>query len=55
MTIVFTTYSRPEDDPVQRKPDISLAGKLLNGWNPEIQLEEGLTKTIDYFKKELQS
>jgi UDP-glucuronate decarboxylase len=44
----------PEDDPVQRRPDISLAGKLLNGWNPEIQLEEGLTKTIDYFKKELQ-
>ncbi|NPA37115.1 MAG: SDR family oxidoreductase [Chlorobi bacterium] len=39
----------PEDDPTQRKPDISLAKKELNGWEPEIQLAEGLKKTIDYF------
>jgi UDP-glucuronate decarboxylase len=39
----------PEDDPMQRQPDISLARKEL-GWEPEIQLEEGLKKTIDYFK-----
>lgn len=40
----------PADDPRQRRPDISLANKLLNGWEPEIQLEEGLRKTIEYFK-----
>jgi UDP-glucuronate decarboxylase len=38
----------PEDDPTQRKPDITLAQKVL-GWNPEIQLEEGLDRTIPYF------
>lgn len=40
----------PEDDPTQRQPDISLAQKKLNGWEPKIQLEEGLLKTIEYFK-----
>jgi len=39
----------PEDDPMQRQPDISLARREL-GWEPKIQLEEGLKKTIDYFK-----
>ncbi len=39
----------PEDDPLQRQPDISLAKKEL-GWKPEIQLEEGLKKTIEYFR-----
>jgi UDP-glucuronate decarboxylase len=39
----------PQDDPIQRCPDISYAKKELN-WEPEIQLEEGLLKTIDYFK-----
>ncbi len=43
----------PQDDPTQRQPDISLAKKKLNGWEPKIQLEEGLLKTIDYFKKVL--
>ncbi|MDD5697930.1 MAG: SDR family oxidoreductase [Victivallaceae bacterium] len=38
----------PQDDPAQRKPDISLAGKILN-WKPQVQLREGLLKTIDYF------
>ncbi len=41
----------PEDDPVQRQPDISLAKKLLNNWEPRIQIEEGLNNTISYFKK----
>jgi len=41
--------SLPEDDPKQRKPDISLAKKELN-WEPAIGLEEGLGKTIEYFK-----
>ncbi len=40
----------PSDDPMQRKPDISLAQESLD-WNPSIQLEEGLKKTILYFKK----
>ena len=40
----------PADDPMQRKPDISLAIKVL-GWEPKIQLEEGLDQTIPYFKK----
>ena len=39
----------PEDDPSQRKPIISLAEKNLN-WKPSIELEEGLNKTIEYFK-----
>ncbi|TYA78480.1 UDP-glucuronic acid decarboxylase family protein [Seonamhaeicola marinus] len=39
----------PSDDPMMRKPDISLAKKELD-WEPKIKLEEGLTKTIDFFK-----
>ncbi len=41
----------PSDDPMQRQPDISLARKELGGWEPKIQLEEGLKKTIEYFKQ----
>jgi UDP-glucuronate decarboxylase len=40
----------PEDDPVKRQPDISLAKEKLN-WEPTIQLDDGLKKTIEYFKK----
>ncbi|MDR2690781.1 MAG: SDR family oxidoreductase [Dysgonamonadaceae bacterium] len=39
----------PQDDPTQRCPDISYAKKVLN-WEPKVQLEEGLLKTIEYFK-----
>lgn len=39
----------PEDDPLQRKPDISLAQKTID-WNPNVQIEEGLEKTIRYFQ-----
>jgi len=39
----------PEDDPLQRKPDISLAKEKLN-WEPNVTLESGLEKTINYFK-----
>ena len=42
----------PQDDPTQRKPVIDLAKKELD-WEPTINLEAGLKKTIDYFKKEL--
>ena len=39
----------PEDDPKQRKPDISLAKKELS-WAPKVDLETGLAKTIEYFR-----
>ncbi|MFO7898571.1 MAG: UDP-glucuronic acid decarboxylase family protein [Planctomycetota bacterium] len=39
----------PEDDPVRRKPDISLARETLD-WGPTIELRDGLTRTIDYFR-----
>ena len=42
----------PQDDPLQRKPDISLAKKELN-WEPTVMLQEGLKKTIAYFKSVL--
>ena len=42
--------SLPQDDPKQRQPDISKAKRDL-GWEPAIQLEQGLVKTIDYFRK----
>ena len=42
----------PGDDPKQRQPDISQARELLN-WQPEIELKEGLAKTINYFEKKL--
>jgi UDP-glucuronate decarboxylase len=42
----------PQDDPIQRKPIIDLAKKELD-WEPSIMLEDGLKKTIEYFKKSL--
>lgn len=42
----------PQDDPKQRRPDISLAKKMLN-WEPSIALDQGLRYTIDYFKARL--
>jgi UDP-glucuronate decarboxylase len=44
--------SLPQDDPQQRKPDISNASQTLN-WNPTVDLDEGLTHTISYFRKVL--
>ena len=40
----------PQDDPKQRKPDITLAKEKLN-WAPKVELDEGLKKTIEYFRK----
>jgi UDP-glucuronate decarboxylase len=40
----------PQDDPRQRRPDISKADEVL-GWAPQTPLREGLTRTIDYFEK----
>jgi UDP-glucuronate decarboxylase len=45
----ITCKPLPSDDPRQRKPDISLAQEKL-GWQPTIHLDEGLKRTIDYFK-----
>jgi UDP-glucuronate decarboxylase len=41
----------PQDDPMQRQPNISLAYDKLNGWKPEIELKDGLKTTINYFKE----
>ena len=45
--IIF--QSLPQDDPLQRQPDITLARERFN-WRPKIDLDEGLKKTIEYFK-----
>jgi UDP-glucuronate decarboxylase len=41
--------SLPQDDPRQRNPDISLAKEVLN-WEPKIPLDEGLKRTVEYFR-----
>ena len=43
----------PVDDPKQRRPDITRARTLL-GWEPKVGLEEGLLKTVDYFRSKLE-
>lgn len=48
--VVFSDL--PEDDPRRRKPDISLARKAL-GWSPETGLDEGIQRTVEYFKSQL--
>ena len=50
-TVIFEQL--PENDPVRRCPDITLANDLIK-WQPSVQLKEGLLKTIDYFSKSLQ-
>ncbi len=45
-------HTLPQDDPMQRQPDITLAKSRL-GWEPKVDLEEGLKKTIEYFKGSL--
>jgi UDP-glucuronate decarboxylase len=51
-TSILVYQPLPADDPMQRQPDISLAKAEL-GWQPTIQLEEGLRRTIDYFRETL--
>ncbi len=48
----IVNLSLPEDDPTQRKPDITKATKLLN-WVPKISFESGINKTINYFKEKI--
>jgi UDP-glucuronate decarboxylase len=43
----------PTDDPVRRRPDITLARELL-GWEPTVQLDEGLQRTVEYFRQALE-
>ena len=50
--LTFDYKELPKDDPRQRKPSIKLAKHLLN-WEPKIELQEGLLKTIDWFKTNL--
>ena len=45
----------PQDDPIQRRPDISLAKEILDGWSPVVELEAGLELTIKYFDHLLKS
>lgn len=45
----------PQDDPKKRQPDIALAKEYLSGWEPKVQLPEGLEKTISYFESLLRS
>lgn len=45
----ITFLPLPQDDPIQRQPDISLARELLDDWNPLVGLDTGLEKTIAYF------
>lgn len=45
-------HSLPKDDPVRRRPDISLAKKAL-GWEPMVPLKKGLARTIDFFRDEV--
>ena len=47
------TMPLPPDDPKVRRPDISLAQKVLGGWEPKISIEDGLRRTRDYFIKVL--
>ncbi len=48
--IVFKAL--PQDDPIQRKPDIELAKKFLD-WGPRVELDEGLKQTVDYFRNQI--
>ncbi len=58
--IIRATHSRskivfkplPQDDPKQRRPDITKAEKIL-GWSPQVQLDKGLTQTIAYFRRKV--
>ena len=49
ITFVAPTDERTKDDPQVRRPDITLARRVL-GWEPKVSLDEGLARTIDYFR-----
>jgi len=43
----------PQDDPKQRRPDITRARQLLDDWQPQVPLAEGLEKTIEFFRSKV--
>ena len=45
----ITYHPLPEDDPKQRRPDIGKARRVL-GWEPKVPLQEGLRRTLEYFR-----
>jgi dTDP-glucose 4,6-dehydratase len=45
-------HDLPEDDPKQRRPDITKARRIL-GWNPVVTLEEGMKRTVEYFRSQM--
>lgn len=45
----------PSDDPTQRQPDITVARRELGGWSPAVELEEGLQRTIAYFRERIEA
>ncbi|MER9651417.1 UDP-glucuronic acid decarboxylase family protein [Mesorhizobium sp. M0199] len=49
-SVPFVKMALPQDDPRQRRPDITKAMEIL-GWEPKIELEEGLRRTIEYFRQ----
>ena len=51
-SVELTYKDLPEDDPFQRKPDLSLAERLIN-WNPTIDINEGILKTKKWFENEI--
>jgi UDP-glucuronate decarboxylase len=53
--VSITLRPLPADDPKQRRPDITLAQQLLDGWSPQVMLDVGLGKTVDHFRHLLAS
>jgi dTDP-glucose 4,6-dehydratase len=51
--VPFVFKPLPVDDPKVRKPDISKAQRVLNGWTPRVDLAEGLRRTTEYFRKKV--
>ncbi|MFA5205156.1 MAG: UDP-glucuronic acid decarboxylase family protein [Lentisphaeria bacterium] len=49
----ITRLPLPQDDPCRRRPDITVAQRVLDGWAPTVPLEEGLKRTIAYFRQRL--
>jgi dTDP-glucose 4,6-dehydratase len=52
-TVPVTFKPLPVDDPKQRRPDIGKAKRVLGGWEPKVTLEEGLRRTVEYFRKKV--
>jgi dTDP-glucose 4,6-dehydratase len=51
--VPITFKPLPVDDPKQRRPDIGKAKRVLANWEPKVALEEGLRRTVEYFRKKV--